>query len=402
VRQGHEILSTPLEVVHRDGRLKVLKEIPSTQAEMGEALTLDGIVNTIDAELIAKGTSGKGPERGAVVRHGPFTLWGFAGSPETLTEAGKALFVNTLHYAAKQGGETVLEKRFAKTRCSPYSYLALAKFKNPGFIRTLAQYLPEDMAGKGVAETERWLDENLPYLFAKGRRFQLDLQAKVMGIPNHRRELLDKCIADLGKKSRYLRAYEILQRYTGIEELGASSRAWRKWYEANKDFLFFSDVGGYRFRVDEEAKAKGVPTAELRGWSSETIDYRADPACARLPEDDAKWFLAKAGELRAKNREALAGGLALAVGWITSFTAYPEGSPPLAKAFASLEGAVEKGGALPALLKDPSVVKRILAASYLVCKTRALPHDFVFDALEGDPAVCERALGAMERAGKKD
>ncbi|MHC4778237.1 MAG: hypothetical protein ACYTFG_06670, partial [Planctomycetota bacterium] len=228
MRHDHEILKTPLPVPHRQGQIKVQGSIPETQAEMGEALTLEGIVNTIE----------------------------------------------------------VLERRLSKTRHSPYTYLALAKYKHPGFIRTLAQYLPEDISGKGVAETEAWLEENLPYLYAPGRRFQLDLQAKALSIPNHRREILERCIADLKVKARYRTAFEILKRYTGVEDLGASSKAWQKWFDENREYLFFSDIGGFKFLVDEDAKSKSIPTAKLRGWTSESIDYRAVPAVAGIKEKD--------------------------------------------------------------------------------------------------------------------
>jgi hypothetical protein len=370
---------------------------------MGEALTLDGILNSIDAEIIAMGTSGKGPLRGAVVRHGPFTFWGFAYAPDAMTDAGRALFLNTLHYAAKQGEREVLEKRMAKTRHSPYSYLALAKFKHPGFIRTLAQYLPEEMAGKGITETEAWLDENLPYLYARGRRFEVDLAARELGIPNHSTALLEKCIDDLGKKARYLKAHEVLVRYTGMTGLGASRKAWRKWYKENRDYLFFSDIGGYRFVLDAEAKKKGVPTQELRGWSSEKIDYRADPAVARLTRADATWFVSQRTSLRESGEPVLAGMLADALGWITAFTGYPTSGKSLQAAFSALREALKTEERLLSLLEDSSAVQRIFAATYIRHLTRGLPHDFVFDAIEEAATLADRARQALETAkdGKK-
>ena len=69
-------------------------------------------------------------------------------------------------------------------------------------------------------------------------------------------------------------AQAALVRYTGREEKSAT--AWVKWLKANRDYLFFTDCEGFRFKVDEEAKRKGVPTKKLRGWSSEEVDYRPD------------------------------------------------------------------------------------------------------------------------------
>ena len=101
MRRNHPILHRPLQVPHRRGRLLVLERTGANQREMGEALTLDGIVNSCDAEVIAKGGSDKGPVRGAIVRHGRYTLWGFAGGVQGMTPAGRALFINTVFYSAK-------------------------------------------------------------------------------------------------------------------------------------------------------------------------------------------------------------------------------------------------------------------------------------------------------------
>ena len=139
VQPGHEILKFPFEIPHNKGEIKVLKQKEQTQAKMGEALTLDGIVNSIDAELIAKGTSGKGPERGAIVRHGPYTLWAFEGPVTNMTEEGKALFVNTVYYSAKQKDTSVLEKRQNKSRDGLFIYLT-----KKGLLGTVQQYLPEE------------------------------------------------------------------------------------------------------------------------------------------------------------------------------------------------------------------------------------------------------------------
>lgn len=244
---------------------------------MGEALSLDTIVHSIDAELIAKGTSGKGPNRGAIVRHGRFTLWGFEGPPADMTAPGRRLFVNTVVYAAKHRASRVLEKRRNQTRDGLFVYLELARTKNAGFLQTMAQYLPEQARGKSIEETQAWVVENRSYLRANGRVFEVDTFAKNLGIPNHRRELLEHCIANLENGKNVRESVEELVRYTDCRELGDSADAWRKWYDENEDYLFFSDCDGSRFLVDEEAKTAGVATDVFRGWSSEQIDYRPQP-----------------------------------------------------------------------------------------------------------------------------
>lgn len=274
MRPDHDILHTPLEVDYERGSIEVLKVVASGQSGMGEALTLDGTVNSIDGELIAKGLSGKGPDRGAIVRHGRFTLWGFEGGVDDMTELGKRLFVNTVFYAAKQAKSDVLERKLNQTRDGLFTYLDLARNKSPGFLRTMAQYIPESARGKSLKETERWVVENRPYLYAEGRVFHVDELAKKLGIPNHRRAYLEKCIANLREREDVSESAKMLIRYTGCDEHGESYELWEKWYAENREYLFFSDCDGSRFIVDERAKARRIPTEEFRGWSSEEINYR--------------------------------------------------------------------------------------------------------------------------------
>jgi hypothetical protein len=269
VRPDHVILNHPLQVRHQDGRLNVLKEAAAGQTEMGEALTLDGIVNSIDAELLAMGTSGKGPNRGAIVRHGRYTLWAFEGGVESMTDEGQSLFVNTVFYAARQANSPVLEKRLNGTRDDPHTYL------RPGLVETLKSlYLPPDLAKADIAGVRAWLIENRPYLRVNGRKYEIDALAKNAGIANHKRAILEYSIANLRNKRDVEASLAALVRYTDRENLGISADAWQKWYDENRDYLFFSDSEGFRFKIDEEAKAKKIPVEKLRGWSSEKIDYR--------------------------------------------------------------------------------------------------------------------------------
>lgn len=238
---------------------------------MGEALTLDGIVNSIDAELIAKGTSGKGPERGAIVRHGPYTLWGFEGPVENMTEEGKALFINTVYYSAKQKYASVLEKKQNSSRDGLFIYLT-----KKGLLGTVQQYLPKEAKGKSVEETYNWLLENRAYLMNTGRPFEIDELARTMNIPNYRKEYLQRLIVRLRDNPDDVESNKALVRYTGMEKFGNSAQEWQKWFDENKDYLFFSDTQGSQFLIDTEAKTKGLPTEQLRNWSSEELNFRVD------------------------------------------------------------------------------------------------------------------------------
>jgi hypothetical protein len=261
------------------GRLNVLAERGRRQSDMGEALTLDSIVGSVDAEVVAVGPSDKGPNRGAILRHGSRTLWSFAGGVDAMTEAGRALFVNTVAYAAKFRDAPVLEKRTNKTRDALLDSLAFAR-RVPGYIATIKRlYVPKELAEKNLAEIEAWVKRNRPYLRSDGRRLTVDPLARELKTPNHRTKYLELLIRMLSGK-RKEEALAALHRYAGRKDLGADADAWARWFRENRRYLWFSDCDGFRFKLDEEAKRKKVAAAKLRGWSSENVDYRLDSVTA--------------------------------------------------------------------------------------------------------------------------
>lgn len=272
------ILNHPLAIRHSSGRLQVLKERATEQSHMGEALILDTIVNSIDAELIATGPSGKGPNRGAITRHGRYVLWGFEGSVSEMTDSGRALFINALYYTATCARAPVLEKRkreYYGSRDAIYEGLRFIKTKCPEYLETLKNYLPAELAHKTLPEVEEWYEENRPYLRVNGWQFEVDAFAKHLGVANHRLVYLHKCIRNLEDGKLVDKSSEALRRYTGLNY--GSPRQWRAWYTENRDYLYFCDCEGSRFKIDEEARSKRIPTAILRKWSSENLDYRYRP-----------------------------------------------------------------------------------------------------------------------------
>ena len=86
----------------------------------------------------------------------------------------------------------------------------------------------------------------------------------------HRRlapEFFERCLAALDRPGEACdRARGLLARYAP-EGPGrdASASAWDGWWKANRDYLFFGEIGGYRWYLDPLAKLRGVPTARLRG-----------------------------------------------------------------------------------------------------------------------------------------
>ena len=199
VRSTHDILKTPISISTQGGSMTVLKKRATDQKDMGAAFTRDSIVNSIDAELIAMGDSGKGPNRGSIVRHGSYTIWAYHGEADDVTATGKALFVNTCFYATKHANSPVLELRLNETRDSRHSRSA-----DRPYIR--------------VKRTDH-------------RAFEVDALAKKLGIANHKKAYLRRLIKMLPKAD----ALAALEYYTGITTFGKNPSRWLKWYEKNKD-----------------------------------------------------------------------------------------------------------------------------------------------------------------------
>jgi hypothetical protein len=79
-------------------------------------------------------------------------------------------------------------------------------------------------------------------------------------------EFFPKAIAALRDDKTKTAAANVLARYAP-EGPGAvaDAAAWEKWWQENSPYLFYSELGGYRWYVDPLAKKRGVPSKDLRG-----------------------------------------------------------------------------------------------------------------------------------------
>ena len=79
-------------------------------------------------------------------------------------------------------------------------------------------------------------------------QFLVDTDLAALGISSNRKlETLEKLINLLDDPARADRARFLLGRYT-LESF-ATSPEWRAWFTQNRERLFFTDVGGYKFMV---------------------------------------------------------------------------------------------------------------------------------------------------------
>jgi hypothetical protein len=280
-----------------------------------------GFEDSPDAEFISSGVCQKGLDAVAIARHGNFFCWGFAASPEFMTEEAQTVLANAISYIAKFDGQGLLARKYNDRRATKHwvrelKYLAsepaflqrqelerkhgerMAREKASAIERkargekltmiedlalkynhrtertTFDQYLAQsrshrelyDKHGTDVAAYHRYYDENLDWFYAEPAPYKLtiDEDARSLGIANTDPRILEKAIALWEKGQDVEKARRILNRYTLLSY--PSVRDWREWYDANRERLFFTQAGGFVFMVNSRD-----PAVEGNDYSAKAV-----------------------------------------------------------------------------------------------------------------------------------
>ena len=208
-----------------------------------------GFEDSPDAEVLTPGFN-VGKESGAVGvgRHGNFLQWGFSAPPSKMTDAGRKFFLNCIWYIRKFDGKGPLVRRGDSHRMNAVRLAALLnKIKNPRFHAiTFPAELLKKYAGDPDGLVKHYRD-NFELIY-HDKRFLVDSELKALGIVSNRKvATLERLVALLGLTARASIARKLLARYT--TQSFQTPAEWRGWLQANRDRIYFSDVGGYKFRV---------------------------------------------------------------------------------------------------------------------------------------------------------
>lgn len=258
-----------------------------------------------DTEVISSGVNTKDVGAVALGRHGNFFLWGFSASPVDMTEEAKKVFVNTVAYMKGFDGKAPIARKYndrmattddvkeavATARKENYEqYVKLMKdFNEQGKkqkkqlddkvasgqtlspeekasmsylgqdapIDSYENYLKSKMGklasrfGSDAPAFQKYIKENFGYLYCDPNGFfsyEIDEDAKQIGISNHDVRFLEACIERLKKNDEPELALKMLKKYTA--EDFSSAKEWSSWLAKNKSKLFFTETGGYRFLVN--------------------------------------------------------------------------------------------------------------------------------------------------------
>jgi hypothetical protein len=218
-----------------------------------------------DDEFLVAGCNAKSYPHAAISRHGNFLQWGYGEPPSKMTEDGRRLFVNCLCYIRHFAGRPPLVRRQALNRRAG---LAMRAFpddlteKYKGRESELYQLYKDDI--ELLRYEEKQIDR-----YAFSIWFSIDDDLKALGIPSNRRvETLERLIALLSpaagttdpnagfwarrqagreQKARVAKALVLVRRYTDLKF--TTPAQWQQWLDQNRGRIFFSDFGGYKFRV---------------------------------------------------------------------------------------------------------------------------------------------------------
>lgn len=211
-----------------------------------------GFEDSPDAEVLVEGLN-FGKEYGAVGigRHGNVLQWGYSAAPSKMTEAGRRLFLNCVVHISRFEGKGILVRRESSHRDDALRLAALiTKIRDRSFFdATFPPALMERFKGDPDGLVQYYLD-GYEFIY-KDKTFVVDEELQALGLPSNRRvETLEALVGMLSDKPKARAARVLLERYT-IERF-PTPEAWQAWLDASLGRIYFSDVGGYKFRVTPE------------------------------------------------------------------------------------------------------------------------------------------------------
>jgi hypothetical protein len=219
-----------------------------------------GYNDSPDAEILTPGYNG-GKECGAVGvgRHGNFLQWGFSAPPSQMTDAGKSFFLNCVSYIHKFDGKAPLVRTVSPDRMDSIRIAALiSQISDKSFFsHTFPQDLLRQYDGN-PAGLVRYYKDDYELIYWENV-FRIDSDLKSLGIDSNRKiSTLERLIGLLKDEGKAGAAKSLLTRYT--EQSFKTAPEWQAWLDKNRERIYFSDVGGYKFRVVPE----GYPVAADR------------------------------------------------------------------------------------------------------------------------------------------
>lgn len=324
---GHQAATTPKEME----MWQVVKQGFSSKEPylIGMVSHGEGFNDSPDAESISGGVCLKNAEAVALGRQGNYFMWGFAGSPDYMTDEAKDVFVNAICYIKKFDHKAAMVKKVQIETRSGIDELVYRLNKDlynqaivsrrEGNLRMLKmqQELKDKKAkgedighgnemflkmpvtndtqsfedyvrgfagdslfrlyGTNIGLYHKYYRENYEYFYPSGvYTLQLDHDAQKLGISNRKVALLDKCVSLLEHGKDVAMAQRLLERYTTQNFTKAAD--WRNWLNQNRNNLFYTESGGFKFMVNTYGKT--VPVGEQHSYQLPKAVVGGEPTTA--------------------------------------------------------------------------------------------------------------------------
>lgn len=228
-----------------------------------------GFEDSPDCEWISSGINSKGPTAMALGRQANLFLWGFAGDPTHLTESGKAVFVNTLVYMRPFAGAPKLVPASERATVLParewalvYARYARRKVAGPELAEWLESRFPDSAraaCGLDAAKLEAYYQEHLEFLRPAGERgFAVDPDLVELGVGNRSKAFLGKLVLRWKAAPGDPLCQRLASRYVAAGPF-ADAASLERWIAEAGERLFFSDCGGFQWRVAPVRKSPPTP-----------------------------------------------------------------------------------------------------------------------------------------------
>ncbi|MCX5643941.1 MAG: hypothetical protein NTZ17_04540 [Phycisphaerae bacterium] len=206
-----------------------------------------GFEDSPDAEIIATGLNRiKRYGDVGIGRHANVLQWGYGDPPSQMTEAGRKLFINCIHYIHRFDGQAPLVRREREGRLSALRWAPAQKGTTQQKLVFSGTY-PQDVIRKYQGRSDELNDyyvKNLELLY-RDQGYRVDEDLKSLGLKSNRKiETLGRLFELLKDETRREIAQRLLDRYTD----GHTTFDFKN----GRDRIYFSDFGGYKFFVVPE------------------------------------------------------------------------------------------------------------------------------------------------------
>lgn len=244
--------------------------------EMPGWCSYDTYLQGPEFEIFCGGINTKSVDAAGLWRQGFLLHFGFDLSPAQMTDAGRAMLVNSIAYISRfKQDRPMLRARSGFSGKATRPREAVRRWLNtPEYpVKWFeACFVPGVLAAAGGDDREtydRWFVSVRDYLRVDDDgKLLIDEEARRLELAPNGEAFFPAAIEALRDPAQAEAAETLLRRYAPAESrppANGDPDAWRAWHEAHQPYLFYSDLGGYRWYVDTLARERGVASSRLRG-----------------------------------------------------------------------------------------------------------------------------------------